>query len=165
MAQELKVVQRHEKMMFMEVKKGGSSQFHRMRGFTNLGKKSNPNEYERQYVDEAFKRTDITGISISVDFDFDQVKGNPVSDHIVDIFEKEKLGADAIVNIVMVDFSKPIANEEGKFEATQRAFSVIPDSSGEGTDAYKYSGTFKAAGERIDGKATPAEDRETITFE
>lgn len=161
----LGIVKRHEKVAFMEVKtKGSGTKIVRMKGFTALSTKSNAKEYSRQYVDEPFETTDVVGISVSQDFDFDQTKGNEVSDFLVDIIENEKLGADAIVNIIQVDFTSPVASEDGYFHAVKRAFSVVADSRGDGTDAYKYSGTFKVAGDRIAGKANTSDKWETITF-
>ena len=161
----LGIVKRHEKVAFMEVKtKSSGTKIVRMKGFTALSTKSNTKEYVRQYVDESFETTDVVGISVSQDFEFDQAKGHDVSEFLVDIIEGEKLGADAIVNIIQVDLTKPVASEDGYFHAVKRAFSVIADSRGDGTDAYKYSGAFKVAGDRIAGKANTSDKWETITF-
>lgn len=152
----LQIVKRSDKVAYMEVKDGATTKIHRMKGFTSLSKKANPIEYSRQYIDEAFETTDIVGMSISQDFEFDQAIGDPVSEFLVDIIDEEKLGSEAIVNIILIDFTKPVNEEEGtkSYKAKKRAFAVIPDSSGDGTDAFKYSGTFKVAGDTIDGTAT-----------
>ncbi len=105
----MKIVKRSDKVAFLEVPSitgEGAGVNYRMKGFKSLSKKRNPKEYTRQYVDEAFETTDIVGISISQDFEFDQVKDSPLHDYLVDIIENEKLGSDAMVNIVQVDFSK-----------------------------------------------------------
>ena len=48
--------------------------------------------------------------------------------------------------------------------AVKRDFAVVADSEGDGTDAYTYSGTFRAKGEKVLGTATSADDWQTITF-
>ena len=45
--------------------------FTRMKGFTELSGSKNPTEYSRQYVDEIFESTDVTGYSPSWSFAFD----------------------------------------------------------------------------------------------
>ena len=68
----LGIVKRHEKVAFMEIKtKSSGTKIVRMKGFTALSTKSNAKEYSRQYVDEPFETTDVVGISVSQDFDFD----------------------------------------------------------------------------------------------
>ena len=48
----------------------------RMQGFTETTKSKNPIEYSRQYVDESFERSDVTGYSTAMSFAFDQYKDN-----------------------------------------------------------------------------------------
>ena len=49
-------------------------------------------------------------------------------------------------------------------KAISRDFSVIPDSEGGETDAYTYSGAFKANSVKTSGLATSTDDFETIVF-
>ena len=161
----MKIAKRSDKVAFLEVPNSGGSgsKFYRMTGFKSLSKKMNPKEYSRQYVDEAFETTDIVGMSISQDFEFDQILDSPPHKHIIDIIDGEKLGADAIVNIVQVDFTQKGATD-GEYVAVKRAFAIIPESSGDGTDAYTYTGTFKVAGQSVVGKATTTDKWATIDF-
>ena len=43
-------------------------------------------------------------------------------------------------------------------------YSIIGDADGDGTDAYTYSGTFRATGQRIEGTATLNNDSSVATF-
>ena len=155
------LVKRSGKVAFIESTKGDS--FLRMKGFTDLATNREANEYSRQYVDEDSERTDVTGVSVSMDFNFDQFKGNAAQEVLIDIIENEKIGGEAIVNIVQVDFTK----ESGSgFEAVKRAFSVTPGASGDTIEAYTYSGTLNASGEKIKGVATSTDGFKTsCTFE
>ena len=48
--------------------------------------------------------------------------------------------------------------------ARLRSYSVIPDTTGDGTDALIYSGNFRAAGDITKGTATSADNWTTCTF-
>ncbi len=135
---EKKLVQRADKVAFMKVK----DKFHRMQGFTGLSTSKNPKEYTRQYVDELFETTDVVGISASIEFAFDQFVGDPVHEELVRIIDEEIIGTDAVVEIMVVDFTKK-GKTDGQFEARKRRYSVIPNTEGGSLDAYTYEGTFR----------------------
>lgn len=153
-------VKRADKIMFMEV----DTEFNRMKGFTSLSTNKNPKEYTRQYVDEPFEATDLVAISTSTDFTFDQKVGDPVHDKMVSIIDGEKIGDDAVVTLLLVDFTKK-GSTPGSFKAVKRDFTLIPGTEGDSLDAYTYGGTFKVKGPRIEGEATSIDDFEkTCTF-
>ena len=151
---------RSKKVAFAEVENGT---FNRMKGFTALTTNRNPQEYTRQYVDEAFETTDVTAISTSMDFTFDQMQGDPVHDMMIDIIDGEKIGDDAIVPIVVVDFTQE-GTSPGSYKASQRDFVLVPETEGDEIEAYSYSGTFRVKGPKIDGEATTTDDWKTCTF-
>ena len=136
----------------------------RMQGFTETTKSKNPIEYSRQYVDESFERSDVTGYSTAMSFAFDQYKDNPVHEDMVEMADNDVLGTDAVRDIVLVDFSDPVDETQRTFHAKKRPFSVIFDSEGGEVNAYTYSGNFKAAGDTVSGTATVAADGKTLTF-
>lgn len=158
---ERKLVKRSDKVSFLGCLSDDTETFNRMRGFTTLSGSKNPSEYSRQYVDEEFETTDVTGYSPSIDFGFDQYKNDPVHDEMVEILDDEKTGTEARRNIVTVDFSQPT---EGGYRATKREYAIIGDSEGDSMDAYTYSGTFRSTGSRIKGVATLNEDSSVATF-
>ena len=164
MNEERKLVKRSDKVSFFGNMNTGTETFNRMRGFTTLSGSKNPSEYSRQYVDEEFETTDVTGYSPSIDFGFDQYKNDLVHDEMVTILDGEKTGTDARRNIVTVDFSQPISGQEGAYKATKREYAIIGDSDGDSMDAYTYSGTFRATGSRIVGTATLNSDSSVATF-
>lgn len=161
MSEERKLVKRSDKVSFFGNMNTGTETFNRMRGFTTLSGSKNPSEYSRQYVDEEFETTDVTGYSPSIDFGFDQYNGDLVHDEMVEILDGEKTGTEARRNIVTVDFSQP---ENGGYKATKREYAIIGDSEGDSMDAYTYSGTFRATGSRIEGIATLNSDNSVATF-
>lgn len=154
----MNIVKRSDKIAFL----GVNGEFVRMRGFTEFSISKNPKEYSRQYIDEEADRTDITGYSPEISYSFDEMSDNDAHKHIIEITNKELTGVNAKVDIIIVDFNDNTSSD--KYGAVKRSFSVIPDSEGDSMDAYTYSGTFKANGEKVFGTATSEDDWETCQF-
>ncbi len=152
------LVTRPKKLAFWQLPNGS---FQRMEGFTDLGYSQNPKEYSRQYVDEEFERTDITGYSPSISYSFDRYTGNEVLEDIVKITENEYIGDLMKRTIVTVDLSNGTATTA---PAKMRDYAVIPDTNGDTTDCLTYSGNFKTKGFLIDCIATSTDDWQTITI-
>ena len=159
-----KLVKRSGKVAFLDVGSSGTPSFARMRKFTEISKSKNPTEYSRTYVDEDGEVTDVTGYSEEISYAFDLYQGNVVHEKIVDITDNEKTGNDALVDILMVDFSKPVSGGTGGYEARKRTYAVVPDTEGDSTNAYTYSGTFRKNSNFVVGTATIGADGQTATF-
>lgn len=156
-----KLVTRNKKVAFMNVSTTAIANFLRMTKFTEISKSKNPTEYSRTYVDEDGEVTDVTGYSEEISYNFDLHTGNLVHEKIVDITDNEKVGDDALVQILQVDFTKPIGSG---YEARLRTYSVVPDSEGDSTDAYTYAGSFKKNSNMTIGVATMNSDNTVATF-
>lgn len=130
--------------------------YYRMKKFTSLNQNKNPQEYSRKYVDEPTQRTDVTGYAPQIDYGFDKHNDDPVLVDIVGITNGEAVGNDAIRTLILVDV------ETG--EAYKRDYAVIPGSEGDDANVYTYSGSFKANGASVKGKATSADEWQTVTF-
>lgn len=128
----------------------------RMKGFTEFGHSKNPEEYERKYVDEANKRTDIVGYSPAWDYSFDKHLNDPVQADIIKITNHEYTGDQAVRTLLIVDTS------DGS--AVLRDYTVVPDTEGDDENVYTYSGTYKANGEAVFGTATSTDNWATVTF-
>lgn len=150
------LVLRSEMVAYMEYE----SKYYRMRGFTDLVSSKEPEEYERKYVDEKSSRTATTGISASIEFTLDRYRDNPVHEKIKEVFDKEIIGDDATVNIIVVDFTQ---QKDDNAYAIKRNFTIVPDTEGDGTDAYTYSGTLKANGAIVEGYATKGSEADWLT--
>ncbi|MEG0904446.1 MAG: hypothetical protein RSD97_09685 [Lachnospiraceae bacterium] len=158
---EQKLVGRHKRLSFMKVE---AIKHARMTGFTSLTESKESKEYSRQYVDEETERTDVVGYATGVDYEFDRHTNTPVHSILAEIADEEIVGTDAQVNIVTVDLFEPVGTDANVCKARMRTYSVIPDSSGDGTDALIYSGSLKAAGEITHGSATTDDKWKTCTF-
>ena len=155
------LVKRNGKVAFMDISTTSIANFLRMRKFTEISKAKNATEYSRTYVDEDGEVTDVTGYSEEISYAFDLYKGNLVHQKLVDITDNEKTGNDALVKILTVDFSKPSGNG---YEARLRTYSVVPDTEGDNTDAYTYSGAFRKNSNMTIGVATMNADNTVATF-
>ncbi len=155
------LVKRSRKVAFMNVSTTAIANFLRMTKFTEISKSKNPTEYSRTYVDEDGEVTDVTGYSEEISYNFDLHVGNLAHQKIVDITDNEKTGADALVQILQVDFTKPVGDG---YEARLRTYSVVPDAEGDSTEAYTYSGAFRKNSNMTIGVATMNADNTVATF-
>lgn len=149
-------VQRSDKVAFMNVGTSEVPDFVRMQGFTSLPPTKAPVTYERQYVDEKGPRTDTVGMSETIEYAFDYYKGNEVHDKLVDIADNEKIGDEAIIEIMIVDVKDSTAR--------MRQYAVQPGAEGDSTESYTYGGTLSSYGEITIGTATSTDDFMTATF-
>lgn len=156
-----KLVKRSKKVAYMDVSTTSIPNFQRMRKFTEISTSKNAQEYSRSYVDEDGETTDITGFSEEKSYAFDQYTNNPVHEKIVEITEEEKTDDDALVKILVVDKTKPVDNG---YKARLRTYAVVPDTDGDATEAYTYSGTLKKNSTFTVGKAVLSADEKTATF-
>ena len=156
------LVMRTGKLAFYQVP--GDVEFTRMEGFTSLSTSKSPKEYSRQYVDEDFERSDITGYATSVAYALDRYDGNKVIDDIISIHEDEKIGQAAVRTIVQVDMTtaEHIGGSMWTATAKMRDYTVIPDADGDTTDCMTYSGNFKTRGEMEEVSVTTSDDFQTI---
>ena len=140
---------RSEKLAFIEVKAGSTSNYIRLEGFTTQTHNANAKEFTRQYVDEDVERTDVSGYSESINYNFDQYVEHPALSEIVKITENELTGKDAVRNILVVDLTGKTGNgDTATYPATIRPFTIVPSSNGDSTDCMTYSGDFKSRGEK-----------------
>ena len=127
----------------------------------HISKSKNATEYSRTYVDEDGEVTDVTGFSEEISYAFDLYAENLVHEKIVKITDDELTGDEALVKILIVDFSKPSGSG---YEARLRTYSTVPDTEGDSTDAYTYSGTFRKNSNMTKGIATLNSDNTVATF-
>jgi len=132
--------------------------FQRMKGFTDGGKSLNSSTYDRRYIDEKTERSDVIAYATEIAYAFDRMYGNAVHNLIAKVHDDELVGQ--VIPIVTVNFNEPV---EGGYKAKYRLWSIQPDSDGDSTDAYTYSGAFKANGSMIEGVAKVLEGNRTDT--
>ena len=157
-----KIAKRSDKIAFYGIINGENVEYKRMRGFTDLSINKNPVEYSRRYIDEKTERNDVVGYAPSISYSFDKFSEDAVHNDIISVADDELVGSDAVRNIILVDLTATSSN--GEYPAICRRWSIIPDSEGNDTDAYTYSGTLKANGDIIKGTATSEDNWLSCTF-
>ena len=165
----MSIAKRASKILFYGVPattESGAVTYHRMTNFTEATTSKNPKEYSRQYVDEESERSDVVGYAPSTSYAFDLDPENPVHKDIVSITDGEKIGPEAVRELILVDLNSAAEEESGSATASavKRSYSVIPDGEGDGFDAYSYTGNFKSNGEKRVGTATSSDGWQTVTF-
>jgi len=115
-------------------------------GFTSFTESKNALSYQRRYIHEITKRTDVTGYAPVIDYEFEVYSGNAAIEKLRAITDHELVGDQARVEILCVNLFDE-TDTSGVYRAVRRAYSVIPDECGEGTDALVYTGTMKAVGD------------------
>ena len=124
-------------------------------GFTEFAESKNAVSYQRRYIHEYTKRTDVTGYAPVIDYEFEVYTANPVIERLRRIADAELVGEDAKVDVLTVDLFDA-DTVPGRYKAYRRQYSVIPDESGKGTDALVYTGTMKAVGDIEEGIFVPS---------
>jgi len=156
-----KLVLRSDIVNYMKV--GTDDTYREMDYFDEINKSKEVQEYSRKYVNEKGERTDAIGMSETIDFSFDRHTNNEVQKRIIEIFDKELLGDDANVILCTVDFTQEGSTTDS-YKARARQYTVIPESEGDGTEAYKHTGAFKSKGDTIEGEVTSTDNWKTCTF-
>lgn len=156
------MIKRCEKLAFMQVTDGQTTAYKRMTGFTELSVSKNPKEYSRKYIDEDTERSSVVGYAPAMSYKLDLDSENAVHKAFAEIADKEMLGDDTVKSIVIVDLSS--ADSDGSCDAVMRDFAIIPSNEGDDSDTYTLSGSLKAAGEKVFGKASSEDGWKTLTF-
>lgn len=156
----MSIVKRAERQHYMNTSTIASPKWSLVgEGFTDFTESKNATSYQRRYIHETTKRTDVTGYAPVIDYELEVYKNNPVIEKIRKITDLELTGDDAQVDIICVDLFDE-TDTTGTFNAVRRSYSVIPDECGSGTDSLLYTGTMKAVGDIIKGTFSPS----TATF-
>lgn len=166
MASNAKLVRRSQRVAFYGIpgdQGADPENYTRMEHFTSLSEAKNPVTYERQYVDKDSSDSDVTGYGTALSYGFDHHSGDEVLKDLAMIQDDELKGETR--KIVVVDlFDKGESENENEYVARQREYSILPDASGDGTDALQYTGSFAVKTEIVKGYATVSADGKTCTF-
>lgn len=161
-----KLVKRNQRVAFYGVPGENGAEpetFNRMEHFTSLSESKNPSTYERHYVDKDSSDSDVTGYGTSLAYGFDHHQNDPVLKDLAGVQDDELTGE--VRTIVVVDFfDKGEATAADEYVARKRDYSILPDASGDGTDALQYSGSFGVKTDVVKGYAKVSADGKTCTF-
>lgn len=155
----MSLILRADQAAYMNTGTGSSAVWSRVGdGFTSFPESKNAKEYTRQYIHMRQEVTDVVGYAPSIAYSCDVYDDDPCCSKIVDITNTEAVGADAEVEILIVDLYK--ATGEGiaaTAPARKRTYVVVPDQIADGVDALVYTGTLKAVSEITNGTFKPSD--------
>ena len=133
-------------------------------GFTSFPESKNAKEYTRQYIHMKQEKTDVVGYAPSIAYSCDVYDDDPCCTKIVTITDNESVGADAEVEILIVDLYKVTGTgAAATCPARKRTYVVVPDQIAAGVEALVYTGTLKAATENVVGTFKPSDSTFTAT--
>lgn len=127
-------------------------------GWTKFSENPNAQTESVQYINSDSESTDTVSYSNQISIECDLMHTEPTIKKVYDIAKKEMVGADALVDIVMVDAFEDDAGK-GSVTAYRRKYAVAI-SSLDGTKKMKMSGNLNAYGSTTLGKF----NLETKTF-
>lgn len=153
------LVMRDEKLAFYRIPE--KSSFSRMQGFSSFSSSKSATEHNTKYVDERSSRTFVTGYDESISYTFDRYAKNGVHTDIVHVTDQEKIGSDAVREIIQVDMTT-LDDTGTKAKGRKRSYTIVPDSDGDDANVMTYSGTLKCNGEWEEVEVISTDDWETI---
>lgn len=148
---EKRLVGRHERRHYMNVGTSSEPVWASIgEGFTEFTEALHPVCYQRRYIHEQVKRTDVTGYAPVVDYAFEVYTHSPATEPLRRIADRELIGSEAWVEICTVDLFDE-TEVSGVCRASRRTYAVVPAECGEGTDTLVYTGTLRAITSPVQG--------------
>lgn len=144
------VVQRTDVIPYLNTGSDGSPEWTQMgSGWTKFSESPNAQTKSKKYINEKTERESVTRYKPKFDFEADLMYADPTVKKIYEIQRDRATGADAIVDVLVVDaFGE---EPEGGYDARRMKLAVSV-SSVDGDDDMTISGSLNGQGDDIKGK-------------
>lgn len=119
-------------------------------GFTQMDENSNPQESEKQYINQATKTTRVTGFSDEFPITADMLKNEPVIEYFYEIFRNRKRGTDAQVTHYIVETWNETATNTYKCRKQVQSI-IITGKTGTPGENMQFTGSLKSVSDFVDG--------------
>lgn len=129
-------------------------------GFTELNESPSAQTTSKRYINQSSSTQSVTGYEWNSSFNTDQIVSDKAIEHIRDIGEMQKTGADTEAEYIIVDLDKP-GTLEGSFRARKFKVAIAVDSFDDNDGELGISGSFLGQSDPLEGTFTVA----TKTFE
>lgn len=129
-------------------------------GFTELNESPSAQTTSKRYINQSSSTQSVTGYEWNSSFNTDQIVSDKAIEHIRDIGEMQKTGADTEAEYIIVDLDKP-GTLEGSFRARKFKVAIAVDSFDDNDGELGISGSFLGQSDPLEGAFTVA----TKTFE
>lgn len=159
-------IKKSQRVMFV----GISDTFYRLKKMTNKEVSYNAEDESYKFVDEETAQTEVSSYAPAIGFEFNVDSEVKAQDPISEVFEKEKIGEEAVIQGCDIFLDKPYTNADladvsaNAVVAFKREYTVIPDSESGESGPLVYSGELSAKGRKIWGYATSDDDWKTCKF-
>lgn len=124
-------------------------------GFTELNESPSAQTTSKRYINQSSSTQSVTGYEWSSGFNTDQIVSDKAIEHIRDIGEMQKTGADTETEYIIVDLDKP-GTLEGSFRARKFKVAIAVDSFDDNDGELAISGSFLGQSDPVEGTFTVA---------
>ena len=156
-----KLIMRYEEEIYMNTGTAILPVWSRVgEGFTDVTTSFNAQEYSTKYISDITERSYLTGYAPEASFTVDIWSHNPAIERILEVIRQEKLGTDAVCELLYVDAYEWDGVPPNEAPARKRKWSIIPGDMGSGVEALTASGSFRAASDTEFGTF----NRDTLTY-
>lgn len=129
-------------------------------GYTELNENPSAQTTSKRYINQSSSTQSVTGYEWSTSFNTDQIVSEKSIEHIRNIGEMQKTGADTETEYIIVDLDKP-GTVEGSFRARKFKVAIAVDSFDDNDGELGISGSFLGQSDPVEGTFTIG----TKTFE
>ena len=119
-------------------------------GFTQMDENSNPQESEKQYINQATKTTRVTGFSDEFPITADMLKNEPVIEYFYEIFRDRKRGTEAQVTHYIVETWNETTTNTYKCRKQVQSI-IITGKTGTPGENMQFTGSLKSVSDFVDG--------------
>lgn len=129
-------------------------------GFTELNESPSAQTTSKRYINQASSSQNVTGYEWTTSFNTDMILSEKVIEHIREIGELQKTGADTETEYVIVDLDKE-GTKEGTYRARKIKVAISVDSFDDNDGEMAISGSLLGVSDIVEGTFTLS----TKTFE
>lgn len=119
-------------------------------GFTELNESPSAQTTSKRYINQSSSSQTVTGYEWTSSFNTDQIVSDKAIEHIREIGEMQKTGAETETEYIIVDLDKE-ASESAGFRARKINIAISVDSFDDNDGELGISGTFLGQSDPIEG--------------
>ena len=119
-------------------------------GFTELNESPSAQTTSKRYINQSSSSQTVTGYEWTSGFNTDQIVSDKAIEHIREIGEMQKTGAETETEYIIVDLDKPAAEDAG-FRARKIDIAIAVDSFDDNDGELGISGSFLGISDPIEG--------------
>ena len=142
-AEDDEVVQRYQEALYINIAPKASAPTWAFfgTGATKADESFDAQTSDKRYINQVSTSQNVTGYVYSVEYEYDQIPSQKAIKFIDSVAKKEKVGSDAITDLVIVSMNLKKEAEKG-YPARKRAVAISPDSNSDSDGSMTGSGSL-----------------------